>query len=53
MTEPEGPQMMLKHGAYTLHAGYAKLRKRTRMHTLTRLGTHTTHNTRRHTQMYM
>jgi hypothetical protein len=41
IVEPEGPQMTSQYGAYALHAGYARLRARRRMHTPTRPGTHT------------
>ena len=38
MVEPERPQMTSEYGAHELHAGYARLNARTRMHTLTRSG---------------
>jgi hypothetical protein len=41
MVQAEGPQMTSRHGSYALHAGRARLRASTRMHTPTRSGTHT------------
>jgi hypothetical protein len=37
--EPEGPRMTSQYGTYELHAGYARLHARTRMHTPMRQGT--------------
>jgi hypothetical protein len=43
----ENPKMTSQHGAYTLHAGLAKLQARMRMHTSIRLGTRTHARTHR------
>jgi hypothetical protein len=57
--EPEGLQMTSKYGPYALHAGYARLHPRTRMHTYmhkpkrpsTRTYAHTHTHTHTHTQI--
>ena len=48
MVETERPQMTSQYGAYTLHAGLARLHARMRMHTLTRPGSHMHARTRTH-----
>ena len=54
--EPEGPQMTSQHDSRALHARYARLHARTRMHTPTHPDSHTRHaitRARTHTRAHI